>query len=238
MGGTTSLERDSQCDGREPSGSLAMDDLIEFVTQYALFGFADWNERLDGLRRSKALRNLQSSIVESEEEVRSLISDLQTTNPSKIIPIPQCGHIGIERCFFVPRKVDGICSWTLAFDLVLLVHGNLLLAFRFEPADGPSRAHSYPHIQPCRRVAQGRIPLDGVPGGMPEKYPAFPLPSSKPQDLFLSMLVSVHGHAGATEAVVREAFQRASRSRRATPFVNALHSLLGTVGDPKATGPK
>ena len=144
-------------------------------------------------------------------------------------PAPNWGHSGIEFCFFMPRTINDCYNHEqVAFDLFLLVKGENNLALRFEPADEVGYSHSYAHVQLCRKVGKGSsefIPK-GVPNWVPDSYPAFPLPSSEPLKLFLSMATALHGRSGGIDKVLREIFQKAGRPSKASAYLQVLDEML------------
>ncbi len=210
-------------------------EVIKGMEAYALLGFSEWNNETDLIQKRERLR-LKQKVVANEWALRAQIRNVTNTNfdgdATSFMPIRRCRHDGINRCFFLPRRVGN--DGSLAFDLVFFVTQHEELAFRFEPADPPDYSHNYPHVQFSRMVAGRRVKLDGVPCWIPDSYPAFPLPSSEPLRLFLAMLVTVHGRSGGAEKVIRDMFQRANRPRLAVGYLQTLREML----DPRVNCPK
>jgi hypothetical protein len=53
-----------------------------------------------------------------------------------------------------------------------------------------------------------RLTIDDLPTWVPTSYPAFPLRSSDPIEMFLSMTTSVHGYEGGIIEILQEALAR------------------------------
>jgi len=109
----------------------------------------------------------------------------------KFIPMPGEQPSGIEHAFFMPIRID---DERTAFDLLLLCPREKCLGFRFEPGDSGDTTHGYGHIQMNRAMCGGDLPVEGLPDWVPKSYPAFPLRTSEPLEMFLSMATSIHGY--------------------------------------------
>ena len=205
---------------------MADNDLLLLMEAYAILGYEEWNQTTPGKTKVQEKMRLQYRIVESDWQVQNQIRNVHSREPTNFFPIRKHRHDGIDRCFFMPRKVGDDEVLALAFDLVLFVTEEILLAFRFEPADRPEYSHNFPHVQFCRMVAGRQLDLTGVPPWIPDSYPAFPLPSSDPLRLFLAMLVAVHGRWGGAENVIRETFQKVGRPAGATPYIQLTNEML------------
>ena len=204
--------------------SQANGPLIGLMRPYALRGFEDWKERTSKEIQDQARASLQFQIVESEEDVEFQISNPRST---KFLPMPNCRHRGIVRCFFMPRGFLDGDQRNLAFYLFLMIRESNNLSFRIEPADQSDHAHNYAHIQFCTKII-GRDTLSpiGTPIWIPDSYPAFPLPSSDPLGLFLAMVTAVHGRAGGIESILRKAFLTAGDPSSYAKYIEALTDLL------------
>ena len=112
----------------------------------------------------------------------------------------------------------------MAFDLFLFVKEQNCLAFRFEPPDKPNWSHNYPHVQLSRDLLHRTVKPKGIPSWLPDSYPAFPLPSSDPLKMFLSLVTAVHGRHKGFESILVEMFQTAGRS---IPYLYQA-ALIGT----------
>lgn len=207
---------------------MVENELLVLMEDYAVLGYVEWNETTSGRTRDREKIRLRHNIVESDWQTRSQVRNVHSRRPASFMPIPKYRHDGINRCFFLPRRVGEDGDLTLAFDLVLFVTDDVELAFRFEPADSPGYSHDYPHVQFCRQVAERQLDLAGVPTWIPDSYPAFPLPSSDPLRLFLAMLVAVHGRSGGVDHVIRETFQRVGRPADADQYVRLIAEMLGS----------
>ena len=205
---------------------MVENDLLVLMEDYAVLGYVEWNDTTPGRTRSRENIRLQHKIVESDWQARNQIRNVHTRAPTSFIPIRKYRHDGIDRCFFLPRRVGEDGELALAFDLVLFVTEDVELAFRFEPADSPGYSHDYPHVQLCRQVAERQLDLAGVPTWIPDSYPAFPLPSSDPLQLFLAMLTAVYGRSGGVENVIQETFQKVGRPADADRYVQLIGEML------------
>ena len=201
--------------------------VFDLMEAYAVWGYQDWNENTSEQVRRRAMTCLNQKIVESDWQVRAQVRKRHDSKKKKFMPVPKYRHDGIDRCFFMPRSVGNDHEPKLAFDLFLLVNQAKNLAFRLEPADQPRRSHNYAHVQFCRRMMGGDFDPVGVPSWIPDSYPAFPLPSSEPVQLFLAMLTAVHGRSGGVERVLQDIFQRQSQPTNAAKCVELLGKMLG-----------
>ena len=204
-------------------------DLFDLMEQYALRGLDDWRNNTGEDLQRRARECLGMAIADTDWEVRMLIRNAcngGAIGQQKFIPMPNHRHEGIERCFFLPIREHGDENIKMAFDLFLLVDEENCLAFRFEPADPPEQSHNYGHVQLSRRLLRRTIEPSGIPSWLPDSYPAFPVPSSDPLKMFLSMATAVHGYAGGIESVLQDLFQKASRPGDAAPYVGVLQEML------------
>jgi hypothetical protein len=164
---------------------------IAFMKAYALRGVKDWNSKVPEATRKRARRLLgPSNIADKEWEVMNTIEAIRGGQRRQLfIPMPKVFHTGIEVCFFLPlREADD----RAAFDLLLLCETDNCLGFRFEPAQ--LGTHDYGHVQMNRKMMRESVEVSGLPGWVPESYPAFPLRTSDPLEMFLSMATAVHGY--------------------------------------------
>ena len=97
----------------------------------------------------------------------------------------------------------------MKFELFVVVDEQNCLGFRFEPAHSEG-THRYNHVQINRQMT---LSVNGIPSWLPESYPAFPVGSAKPWDLFLYMATSVHGYDGGMKRVIEEMFEDDARLR-------------------------
>jgi hypothetical protein len=135
--------------------------------------------------------------------------------------MPNIHHDGIEQCFFLP--VNEPVANRPAFDLLLLCLAEPhCLGLRFEPAQ--TGTHEYGHVQMNRKMMVNAIEVVGIPNWIPESYPALPLRTSDPFQLFLSMATSVHGYRlGMTELfenVIPE-------PRKRKKYLDELNEVMG-----------
>ena len=198
---------------------------------YARRGIDDW-KKANPIMRRKAIQCLGANIADNETEAAVTINT--TYNPKlvsytkglRFIPMPKMSKKGIERCFFLPIRRWMNDGPNLSFDLFILVSNKNCLAFRFEPAHAQKSRHSYPHVQPSRRLLLKSIQPNGVPEWLPESYPAFPIPSKDPLGIFLSMAVSVHGFRGGMDDLLPDVLKQANRSNEIRSYMRELQDIL------------
>ena len=198
--------------------------LKDLMLQYALQGFEDWQQHTDGEVQRRAGKLLHHRIFSSDGELRYGMSQ---SNFTKFFPMPKYGYKSeIDFCFFLPRydNSEGRCTWS--FVLFILLTKENSLVFRFEPAEDTGRRHDYAHVQFCQSVKDMDPAPIGVPDVMPERDPAFPLPSSNPVRLFLSMATAVHGRSGGVKAVIRQIFSTAERAPVGKKYEQILNDTL------------
>ena len=190
--------------------------LSELMKEYALHGMRQWRD-VDLDLRSLANRCLGNRVIDSEHELR-----YQIGRPShdKFFPMPRGSYQSdLKYCFFRTENRK-------SFLLCALVNDNNSLILRFEPADEPGFNHNYAHVQFCREdKGVGITPL-GTPDWIPDSYPAFPLPSSEPLKLFLSMVTAVHGRSNGIQNIFLEIFQEAGRIGKYREYINLLNEML------------
>ena len=201
-------------------------DLLELMEAYAIRGYKDWKDNTPNEVQTRARACLKHSIVENDEETKGQIRNLYNEKKMKFMPVPNYRHKGIERCFFISRNVGDYHKPKLIFELFLLVNRENNLAFRFEPADQQGYNHDYAHIQFCKKMTENEIYPKGIPPWIPDSYPAFPLPSSDPLKLFLSMLIAVHGRSDGIEKIFIKIFQDASRPGKIQTYLDTLNGML------------
>lgn len=203
-------------------------DIEELMTKYAERGIAHW-ENAPLPVKQRALAALSSNVAEKSWEVQNTIKSLNGAG-RKFIPMPRINHAGILFCFFLPIRTANGENVRFAFDLFLLVDDDNYncLGFRFEPADPPDHAHAYGHVQMNCKMLGGSLPVNGIPQWLPDSYPAFPICSSEPLQMFLSMTTSVHGYgsgyADGMQGILREAFQ--NRPLDAQRYLEKMNSFL------------
>jgi hypothetical protein len=205
-------------------------DLIDLMKLYARRGVEDWNTACGELR-GRAAKCLGTGIAEKYDQARVTIDTVYNAlnaNQLSFIPMPKLSKGKIDRCFFLPvREYDGVQE-TVAFELFLLVARTDCLAFRFEPAHRlPSTRHGYGHVQMSRTMLRKTIQVHGVPGWLPDSYPAFPLSTSDPLKMFLAMATAVHGYAsGGLADLLTDIFQKAGRAVDSAGYLKELKEML------------
>jgi hypothetical protein len=204
-------------------------DLHDLMRLYARQGIADWRNAPDELRRRARDCLGSGKIADNETEAFVTLNTIYSgTNADRLrfIPMPKRPRGGIERCFFLPIwELDADQKQKMAYDLFLLIARRDCLAFRFEQAHLPQTTHGYGHVQMSRLMLRKTI-IPNILQWIPDSYPAFPLLTSDPLRMFLSMATAVHGYAGGILSILQEIFQQASRSREASLYVNELKAMF------------
>jgi hypothetical protein len=199
---------------------MALDDVIDLMQAYARRGIRDWREHTltSGQIQQRARLLLRNQVAQTEPDAMHAIASIGGTMPRQMfIPMP-FRHKGIERCFFLPFRAG---PNNISFDLLLLCGGRNCLGFRFEP---PQRGkHKYPHIQ-MNREMHNHLVVEGLPVWVPTGYPAFPLSSSDPVEMFLSMTTSVHGYEGGITDILQDVF--ATKPGQMRRYLKRLRDLL------------
>jgi hypothetical protein len=188
-------------------GAMPLDDVIGLMQAYARRGISDWRSAkfTSGQTQQRARMLLKNQVAEREDVAMHAIASINGTMPRQLfIPMPNL-HKGIQQAFFLPLR-DGPNN--ASFDLLLLCSGKNCLGFRFEP---PQRGtHRYAHIQMNQKMLRGdqKLNIDDLPGWVPTSYPAFPMCTSDPVEMFLAMTTSVHGYEGGITDILREALAK------------------------------
>ena len=194
------------------------------MKQYALQGLHDWNENTEEGVKQRAANCLNNKILSSEWELHT---EIKSPRLAKFFPMPKVGYgRDVEHCFFRPKlyQAGGVENWS--FVLFVLVQERKCLAFRFEPAGRDGSRHDYAHMQFCRNIIGEDLLISGMPDWIPERDPAFPLPSSNPTKLFLSMAIAVHGRSGGVDRVIVEVFQKASQVNVSKKYITLLREMF------------
>src|SRR5262249_48239051 len=158
------------------------------LKDYAHLGVRHWNSKVDDAMKKRARTLLTPAMLaEHPTEADNSIETLRGRGRQRrFIPMPHINHGGIEQCFFLP--VNEPLAKRPAFDLLLLCQTEPhCLGFRFEPVQ--QGTHEYGHIQMNRKMMDA-VEVAGIPTWIPDSYPAFPLRTSDPFQLFLSMATS------------------------------------------------
>jgi hypothetical protein len=198
------------------------EELRKLLKRYAAEGLVQWTEA-DITSRAIARTALGNRIAEGEFEAnRTIDASLKGGGDERtlFIPMPIVNHSDILHCFFLPIKVQE----TIAFDLVLVIGVEQSLGFRFEPADPPTWTHGYGHIQMNRSMFGKTLEIKGIPQWLPDSYPAFPMRSSEPLQIFLSMATSVHGYEKGMKEIVSQLFASEPGPRK--KYLNALEAAI------------
>ena len=205
-----------------------LEKLIELMKLYSRRGLADWKETPYPLRKSARRHLTHAGIAENEAQANIAINTIWNQNNTscvKFIPMPKRSRNAFERCLFLPiREITANGCQSMGFELFVLVDETNCLAFRYETAH-PGSIHNYGHVQ-LTKVLKKRAAPTTIPSWIPDSFPAFPIGTSDPLEVFLAMAVSVHGYQGGFLDVLREAFQEASRPRNIGFYVERLRDML------------
>ena len=79
----------------------------------------------------------------------------------------------------------------------------------------------YSHVQFTRTVLNSVCPFG--PTWLPTNDPAFPTPARDPLEMFLAMVVAVHGFHGGMDTLLREICQEANYARE---YIRKLTEML------------
>jgi hypothetical protein len=196
---------------------------VEFQKDYARRGLKDWNNATalnKGLVSSALGNKIAASEWEADDTIEAVREDLNVSR-CRFIPMPNVNHGGMKYCFFLPIRSPGD---KLSFDLLLFIDGKRWLGFRFEPADSPESTHGYGHVQMNTSMVRKQMSMkDNIPDWLPTSYPAFPIRTSDPMQMFFSMATAVHGYEKGMVQVLKEVFQ--GRPREVARYVAALKFL-------------
>ena len=174
-------------------------DLEELLRRYAKKGLAEWH-KLSPNDRKATVNWLGLKIVENNWQIQNTIRPTGNAMPC-FIPMPKVNHRGIKHCFFLP--IGSPHENGMKFELFLVIDEKNCLGFRFETADSEG-THNYSHVQ---ITPQMTVSAKGIPPWLPESYPAFPMGSSEPLDMFLYMATAVHGYKDGMQRVIQEIYQ-------------------------------
>lgn len=203
-------------------------DIENLMWNYARQGIAHWDKAPDAIKR-RAIAVLSNRIADKEWQASNTIKNANENGADcQFIPMPNINHKGILFCFFLPMRSANGQKVLFAFDLFLLVDQENCLGFRFEPADPPDQSHGYGHIQMNRTMLNKTFSPHGIPDWLSDSYPAFPIGTSDPVQMFLLMTMSVHGHgsgyADGMTRVLLEAFQNSAGE--AMKYLERLKNFL------------
>lgn len=174
-----------------------VEPLQRLMFGYARKGLLDWSKAPPEIR-NRAKQCLENKIADGEPEASLTIKAAlggATDGRLKFIPMPKVpdNDKDYARSFFLPMSDSKNGAARAAFDLFILVDVRNSLGFRFEPADEPAFAHNYVHVQMNRKMIRGGLAAAGIPEWIPASYPAFPIRTQGPLQMFLAMATAVHG---------------------------------------------
>lgn len=206
-----------------PQVPKVSEDLLRLMLPYARLGIANWRQVPAHLRQTATTMPWGPRISDRLRETEYM---LQATGKAQasLIPMPTVpSKPGYSQAFFAFNAKPSGNRLIIGFEVVLLLAGKRELAFRFEPAH-PQGTHTYDHVQMSQKILGRSIRLAET--WIPTKYPAPPLPSSDPLELFLCMATAVHGYKDGARRIIKEVFQREGRATEAEPYLTRLKNLL------------
>lgn len=215
------LSADSRFSLRLWIGAMPI-DLRELMRLYARLGIVHWRAA-PTVSKKIAYFALGNKIASNEwEAFRTIDANLKGGADERcmFIPMPSVNHAGIKHSFFLPINDNG----KTAFDLLLIVDSEQSLGFRFESADPHHWAHGYGHVQFNRSMFRKTLEVSGIPQWLPDHYPAFPIRSSEPLPMFLSMTTSVHGYETGMKQILPQLFP--NEPGTAKQYLTALEAAV------------
>lgn len=232
--------------------------LDKLLRKYALKGVADWRDA-DPKIKTMATCCLKGMVVENADDIESVINQKLHRRFSAPMFIPMAAHTDkIKKAFFIPifeqhnNKVERVTihlfmivakldddetseneGFVRSETNVERFDGDArhrCLAFRWEQADHNDSAHGYAHVQMCTNVLRNRPWHLGIPKWLPQSYPAFPICTNDPVEMFLSMATAVHGYGGNNDMrqMIRSIFESSNigDANTARKCSNTLKGLL------------
>jgi hypothetical protein len=205
-------------------------DLREILRLYARRGLADWTTAPPELkRRSSIFLGTQIATNEVEADVTiATFYNRDNRNRLRFIPMPKhpAKTQGFDRAFFLPVCWGTKENVIISYELFIVVNAQNGMAFRFEPAhDRSNTPHNYGHVQMSQKLL-GKTITPNTLGWIPSHYPAYPLGTSEPLGMFLSMATAIHGYRGGVLHVIRDIFTAASRAHEASAYFEELKKIV------------
>lgn len=201
---------------------LDRERLMRLLHVYSVRGYNDW-KRVKKAKHRQAVRALFSNaVVENERDVEKTLERVFDGEEHRelVVPMPECAARDVDWCFFLPMNAEQDEKMILRFFLLVKCTGNNWLAFRFEKGGRRTR-HGYGHVQFCKDIP---AVVDGLgPDWLPCKDPAFPTCARDSFELFLAMVMAVHGFPGGTDVLLVDIFQKASEAK---PYKKRLARML------------
>lgn len=199
---------------------------LDLMERHGDLGIKWWKSKVKQSHRNEIARRLGCKIAEQIHDVRLTIGSSYSENTrSELRFIPMVTNAsGIEYAFFLPIREHGSNGISrLSFDLYLVVDDVNSLGFRWEPADTEDSRHCYGHVQMCKKLIRKNIEPSGIPSWIPDSFPAIPISTTDPLQMFLSLTTSVHGFGGGLLSELRAMFPEATVS---SLYIRELESYL------------
>jgi hypothetical protein len=216
---------------------MADEALIELIRFYAYRGVSDWGGASPDLKSRASICLGPKHIAENQGHVdRAINMSFKNHLSDSYFYIPMPAHSKkIEQAFFMPIRDLSNKNPMISFYLFIIVSKNKsvggiashCLAFRWEPVDRETNSHAYAHVQLCTSTAIRTLPHVEIPNWLPVSYPAVPIGSSDPINMFLLMVTSIHGYPERMETLMIEIFGGAKRV--AMGHLNVLRASLGIL---------
>ena len=200
---------------------MADPDLKHIMRLYSKRGYEDWKKDTSAKHRQAVRKCFASAIADSERDVDKTIGRVfdGECHRELFIPMPKCPSRDVDWCFFLPMNAGNEPSPFLQLFLLIKCTGNNWLAFRFETG-APATRHGYSHVQFTRRVVNAACTFG--PQWLPCKDPAFLTPARDPLEMFLAMVVAVHGVSGGLDTLLLEVCQEANHAREYKQKLNRM----------------
>ena len=197
-------------------------DLRHVMRLYSKRGYEDWKRSTNAKHRQAVRKCFASAIADSERDVEKTIGRVFGGEDQRelFVPMPKCPSEDVDWCFFLPMNANDKQRLFLRLFLLIKCSGNNWLAFRFETG-GPATRHAYSHVQITQHVLESASKFG--PHWLPCSYPAFPTPARDPLEMFLAMMVAVHGFHGGIDTLLIEIFQEANDARK---YMRKLDEML------------
>ena len=201
---------------------LDLDRLMRLMRVYSVRGFRDWMRVKKSKHRRSVRALFPNAVVENERDIEKTIGRVfdGENHRELLVPMPECSSGDVDWCFFLPMTSDQEQKVVLRFFLLIKCTGDNWLTFRFEMG-GRTTRHGYGHIQFSRSVPQAVAALG--PAWLPCKDPAFPTCARDSFELFLAMVMAVHGFPGGADTLLVDIFQNASEAK---PYKKRLARML------------
>jgi hypothetical protein len=202
---------------------LTLNETCDAFRAYALAGARFYRDSFSAEEQRLVGKHLANQFEVNDQAIEGWFRTLQAGARPKprLFPTPKPSG-DMRGAFFNISRQPNEDSPDISVTLVFWLDAgrDQTIAFRLEPADPVTWAHSYAHMQITRNVRYPPITTT-VPSWVPDSFPGFPTGCRAPSDYFFSTLAAVHGYAGAAQTT--NAHQTVRRSfPNAAPFARRL----------------